>query len=152
MKMFKLSALLLGMLLFTAALPAQAQQQRQHQQMQHHMQGMMQNIDKLMHRTHTLSQNMTHRLQQAQSEQMRNHCLLMQRMGDNLGTMAGQLKNTMERYDLMMKDPYMMGDPDMMRDMKKLRTNLNDMSGQIEKSVEATESLPKRLQQHKPDN
>lgn len=60
----------------------------------------------------------------------------MQRLGEHLNAMAGQMKNAMERSKMMMQDQEWMRNREMERDMKRFREHMSDMTEQIEASVQ----------------
>jgi DNA replication protein DnaD len=77
---------------------------------------------------------------------------MMNRMGEQMGLMLGNMKNTAERCNLMLQNETMMRDREMRQDMDRIRTQLKDMTGQLEESVQSMERITKRMRDNLPTN
>ena len=74
----------------------------------------------------------------------------MYRMNEQLGGMAGQMKNAMDRYQLMLRDGEMLRDREMKQEMERLHKHLGEMSGEMDEAIKAMERLTNRFRDYQP--
>jgi hypothetical protein len=137
-------------LLCATAARSHAQPMDQHRQMmmQQQMQQtseMTQRMTRLMNQAHQFSQNMAQRMEQVQ-ERHRERLGNVQRMGESLGSVAEQMKTTVERYDAMVQDETILRRRDMQQQMERLHTRLRTMTDEMEQSFQIMERIRNRLQ------
>lgn len=138
--------LFLTTLIILASAPLLFAQQQMHQQMQK-MQKMTQNMNDLMERTHAMNQEMNRRMEQVQDEELKNQYQVMFRFNEQMHMALGNMKNAVERCDIMLQNEEMIKDRNMQQEMDRLQEHLGEMSAQAEDAVRSMERLTRRVYQ-----
>lgn len=120
-------------------------QQHAQQVMQQQMQQLQQQMNQLNVRSHEVGLALGRQMEVTLQEQEQTQLRQMLRMNEQLGLMAGQVKNAAERCELMLRDPELIRDREMEREMEQLRTHLQDMGAQIGDAVQSMERMTKRI-------
>jgi len=141
----------------------QTQQQMARQQQMQQMQHRMQQLDQMtqrMERVQEQIRNMNQVLQQEMDrlrtqnqEQVRNQLRQTERvrnMGESLGLMAQQMRQTMLQLREMAGDPAAAGDPAMVQHMERLQEHFRAMADGMEEGLRLMEQLHQRLREGAP--
>jgi len=69
-------------------------------------------------------------------------------LGESMGTMAAQMKKTMEGCDQMRQDRTFIRDREMQKDMDRIGKHMGNMADNMEETLQTIERMTKRLRQH----
>jgi methyl-accepting chemotaxis protein len=127
--------------------PQAAQQSRMQQRISEQMTEMIQRMDRLRERIHQVDQTLARQMERtADQQRLREHQALREMCGD-VGGVAQQMQQNAERLREMSRDRLFLGDPEMEREMERLREHWEEMGERLRESVEALERMQKRLGQ-----
>ena len=153
----------MGMVLaLTLAAPAAGQQTQQQQvarqqhmqqmhERMHHLEQMSQRMERVQEQIRNMNQMLQQdmdRLRAQNQEQNQSRIRQTERvrdMGEAMGLMAQQMRQTMLQLREMEGDPGASGDPQMLRHMEQLREHLRVMSEGMEEGLKIMEQLHQRL-------
>lgn len=160
MKWFRVVAVTLLLALLTTGASSVAAQQRpqgqqqaqqaamQQQQQQQAMQAMVERMNRLVDRANLMSQHVAQQLQQR--GQVRDQDRALQQLCDSYGDMARQMQQSMDRIHQLTQDPTWQADPDMQRDMDRLREHVGTMADQLDEALNIMDRVTQRLRIHDP--
>lgn len=162
MKAVKVSiAIMMGMALLAglSVAPASAQQAAQQQQamqntqqmnmeQQQHMKDMNDMINRmnlLMNRVHSMAQMVDDQLRADGGAQNQDQLHRMQEFDNALGDVAGHLKDSMQRYSALREDQAMMKDARNSKDMDEMQGQMRNLVEDLNKAVATLEGMNKRV-------
>lgn len=114
-------------------------------EMSHSMSSLMERMSRMMDRADNLSQmldDMVKEHQGPEGDQMRT----MQQMSQSIGSMAGQMKDNVERYSRILQDEQKVDDPTMQQQMQGFQGHLEGMAEQMSRALNDLQSMTNALE------
>jgi hypothetical protein len=122
-------------------------QQMAQQQQLAQMDQSMQRLHQLEQQATDLAQNMAQRAGQAGAGPLGPGDQAMQQLCDSVANLAGGMAKAMDRIHQNLRDPALVQDQDMLRDMDRLRLHVEDMAGPLEDALQTMTRMQDRLHQ-----
>ena len=124
-----------------------SQQQMSQQQQLAQMEQTMQRLHQLEQQAGQLSRSMAQRAGHEGAGQLGARDQSMSRLCDSVATLAGDMTKTMDRIHQNLRDPTLLQDRDMQKDMDRLRLHVEDMAVPLEDALKTMERIQDRLHQ-----
>ena len=124
-----------------------SQQQMLQQQQVAQMDQTMQRLHRLEQQAGELSRSMAQRAGQAGAGELGARDQSMSRLCDSVATLAGDMTQTMDRIHQNLRDPALLQDREMQKDMDRLRLHVEDMAAPLEDALTTMNRIQDRLHQ-----